>query len=314
MSMALQSAKGVAATAPQYKFDVTDSDFMPAMEVEEREETGLGRDRGDNYIRLLSAEGSASVTCRPATTALFLYGVLGAKAVTGAAAPYTHTLTPADDQPWLTVWRTLANGIHERFTDCKITTAEFEWEAGGDVMLSMDIMGLAFERLAAMPAGGIYEQGQPLRVPSMEYLVEGVANDAIVSGSLSIEANQEGLQTNKITNSYLEPTKREISASYDEIYQNVSRYAKVIYGAAAGLTPTETLYEGALQFTFGNYTTGPALRLAIPRFQFSEVEATPDSGGDPLMVPVSGIAARPATGSILTATVVNSVATYPVAA
>ena len=314
LGFALQSAKGTAAAAPQYLIDVTDADVMPNIEIEEREETGLGRDVGDNYIQVLSVEGSASIICRPKTTALFLYGVLGAKAVTGAADPYTHTLTPAADQPWFTVWRTLAGSIHEHYTDCKITQTEFEWEAGGDLTCSMDIMGLSFERLASMPAGGVYEQGQPLRVPGMEYSIETVVNDAITGGSLTIEAAQEALQTVQIYNSYLEPSRREITASYDEIYQNVERYAKIIYGAADGLTPTETIYEGALQFTFGDYTDGPGLRFVIPRFQFSEIEAEPDSGGDPLVTPVSGKAARPVSGSILTATVLNSVASYPVAA
>lgn len=314
LGFALQSAKGAAASAPQYLVDVTDADLGPNFEIEEREETGLGRDVGDNYIKVLSAEGSASIICRPKTSALFLYGVLGAKAVTGAADPYTHTLTPAADQPWFTVWRTLGGSIHEKFVDCKITNMEFEWEAGGDLTCSMDIMGLNFTRLASMDAGGVYEQGQPLRVPGMEYLLETVANDAITGGSLTIDAAQEGLQTTGVTYAYLEPSKREITASYDEVYQAVSRYAKVVYGGAAGTTPSTTIYEGAVQFTFGNYTTGPALRFAIPRFQFSEIEATPDSGGDPLITPVSGKAARPVSGSIITATVLNSIATYPTAA
>lgn len=379
LAFALQSAKGAAAATPQYLIDVTDADLKPTADIQEREETGLGRDVGDNYIKVLSAEGSASIICRPKTTALLLYGVLGAKAAaalgtvwtSGAtytqgqiilptdttATPYifevttagtsgtteptwgttpgattpgagggtavytnrgalktTHTLTPAADQPWMTVWRSLAGSIHEKFTDCKITQMQFEWEAGGDLTASMDIYGLAFERLSSFPAGGTYEQGQPFRVPGMEYSLESSVNDAITGGSLTIDAAQEPLQTVKIYNSYLEPSKREITASYDEIYQNVSRYAKTIYGSATGLAPSETIYEGAFQATFGQYAYGPGLRFVIPRFQFSEVEATPDSGGDPLVTPVSGKAARPNSGSILTATVVNDVASYPNAA
>lgn len=316
----LQTAKGAASAAPQYLVDVTDADFAPTPEIETREETGTGRDVGDSYIKVLAAEGSVSVIARPKTTQLFLYGCLGAKAVTGAG-PYTHTDTPANDQPWLTVWRTLGGSIHEKFTDCKITKCEFEWEAGGDLMLSMDILGLDFDRLATMTAGGVYDNGTPFRVPGMDYTIGGTVAAGVITGgtsfsnvtggSLSIEANQEPLQTTQITNSYLEPTQREISGSLDEIYQAIDRYATILYGSAAGLTPSETIYTAPLQITFGNFASSPALRLTLSAARFTEIEANPDSGGDPLMTPIAFQGGRHATEPICQAVVKNDVATYP---
>ena len=55
--------------------------------------------------------------------------------------------------------------------------------------------------------------------------------------------------------------------------------------------------------------------VGTPKAQFSEVDPKPDSGGDALMMPVAGKAARPIGGvSIVTAKVVNDVADYPQAA
>lgn len=318
MGFALQTAKGTASAAPQWLVDVTDADFAPVPEIENREETGTGRDVGDSYIKVLAAEGSVSVIARPKTLPFFLYGVLGAKATTGASSPFTHTDTPANDQPWITVWRTLAGSIHEKFTDCKITKCEFEWEGGGDLMLSMDIVGLSFERLASMTAGGTYDSGTPLRVPGMDYTIGGTIAAGVITGgtsftnvtggSLSIEANQEPLQTTAITNSYLEPTTREITGSLDEIYQVVDRYATVLYGSAAGLTPSQTIYTAPLQLTFGNFATQPGLRLTLSAARFTEIEATPDTGGDPLMTPMAFQAGRHATEPICQAVIKNDVA------
>lgn len=312
-------ALGANAAAPQYLIDVNDTDISPKTEIQVREETGLGRDEGDSYIKVLSAGGSAKIVLRPKTAPLFVYGVLGAKASAGsgspAVAPFTHTGTPANDQPFFTIWRFFADSIYERFTGCKITKNEFEWEAGGDVMLGLDVMGLGFERLNAPPVGGVYDNGLPFRVPGVRYTVEGEVIDTITGGKLTIEAGQEAKQTTKITNSYLLPTARKITASYDEIYQNVKRYAKVYYGSEAGLAPNETIYEGAFKFEFGDMVAGPGLSLNVPRFQFTEVDPKPNSGAEALMMPVAGKAARPVGGApAITAKVVNDVPDYAAAA
>lgn len=308
---ALQSAKGAPAAAPQYSIDVTGADLAPTPETETRSETGLGRDPGDSYIRVLAAGGGVTTLLRPKTAALLLYGVLGAKAVTGTTR-YSHAITPANDQPYMTWWRMVGDSIFERFDDCKITGMNIEWAAGGDVSAALSVIGLNFARLAAIPAGAVYESGPPLRVPGVVYTVEGAVDNSITSGNVNIEAGQTAIQTTAITNSYLEPSARNITLSWEQVYSDVGRYAKALYGSAAGLTPSATIYEGAVKFEFvspGN-AAEKGLTLDIPRVGFSPSTVNPDAGGDPLRLPVAGQAYRPGSGAIITATVINDVASY----
>ena len=71
-------------------------------------------------------------------------------AATGGTAVYTlrsltllnkHVFTPANDQPYMTVWKELGDSIFERFTDCKLTAANLEFAAGGDLALSTTLDG-----------------------------------------------------------------------------------------------------------------------------------------------------------------------------
>lgn len=323
IGIALQSAKGVAAAAPQFWLNMTSGGMRPTPETEQRSETGLGRDPGDTYIRVLSASGDPSFLLRPKTAPLLYYCVLGAKAVTGAADPFTHTITPANDQPWVTVFKELGDSIYERFTDCKFTQANLEFAAGGDLALSCTVMGLAFKRLtpaegAAAAATGVHDQAVPFRVPGAVYTVGGSEDDTLMSGNFNIEAGQTARQTNKITYSYLEPSGRSITFGWEGVYKDVARYAQIFYGGPAGVDPSETVFEAALSFQFGPFagsTAGTkAIKLEMARALFTGGAPDPDPGGDPLNISPSGAAGRPASGPIATVTIKNDVASYPTAA
>jgi Phage tail tube protein len=323
LGIALQSAKGAAAAAPQYWLNFTGGNMRPSPETETRSETGLGRDVGDTYIRVLSASGDPSVLLRPKTAPLLYYCALGAKAVTGAADPYTHAITPGNDQPWITVWKEQGDSLYERFTDCKITAANLEFAAGGDLALSMTIMGLGFERLsgaagATAGAAGVHDQGVPFRVPGAVYTLGGSVDNSLASGNYNIEAAQNPIQTVAITYSYLEPGQRTITFGYEGVYTDVTRYAKVYYGSGTGTAPSETVWEEALSFQFGPFATTTAgtkaAKFELARALFTEAAPSLDAGGGPMMLSVGGAAGRPASGAIATVSFKNDVATYPTAA
>lgn len=315
LHFALQSAKGTPATygTSTYKIDVTGSDLGANAETETRAETGSGRDQGDTYIRVLSAGGGSNIILRPKTAALFLYGVLGTKAVVASAPGYKHTLTPGADQPYFTVWREFPGFLIERFDDCKITGLNLAWTAGGDVTGDMTVQGLNATRLSSIPVGSpVYEQGAPFRMPGMVNTVEGTIENTQTQGNINIQAAQSAIQTVSIFYQYLEPGQRAIEFSYEQVMVDIARYAKSVYGAAAGTTLAQTMYEGTLKFDFGALSgAGPGLSLNIPRALFSPTNPTPDTGGDPLRLPVAGIAGRPiGGGNVLSADVYNDVATY----
>jgi|SRR5215204_341321 len=375
IGIGIQAVKGTPSTAPAYWLNLTGGGMRPAPETEQRSETGLGRDVGATYVRVLSASGDPAFLLRPKTAGLIYYATLGAKTAatlgtiwssgqtytinqlirpttggglfevttagtsgttepvwTGAAtvgatinatagtAVFTrrqlatvtetlHTLTPANDQPYLTVWKELGDSIYERFVDCKMTAANMEFAAGGDLAVSSTLLGLDFSRLASSPGTGLHDQDVPIRVPGAVYTLGGSADNSLASGNINIEAGQNTVQTNTSTYSYIEPGQRAITFGYEGVYTDVSRYAKTYYGGAAGTVPSLSVWTETMVLQFGpNY--GPFIRYTIDTALFYEATSDPDPGGAPMMLSVAGAADRPPVNPILKVEVANDVASY----
>lgn len=313
---ALQAVKGAPAAAPQYAVDFSGG-TGPVLNrtIGDRPLTGLGRDPGNSFIQKLEASGSFSMPVFAKTSAFFAYAALGTKGVTGAG-PYVHALSPANSQPYLTIWRSLFDGIYERIDDCKVTSLGYTWEAGGDLMCEISVVGTTVTPLASIPAGSTYDGGEPLRVPDMVYDVDGAEVDTITGGSLTIETPHEGVQTRLITPSYvLESGPRVITASFNELYINPDRYNLINYNdtTPAGGAASTSIYDGEVILTFGDPTAGPGLVFDIPFFAFSSIELAPAADAGVLMQTVGGQAWRdPATGNgpVLTMEATNSIASY----
>lgn len=313
IGIALQSAKGQVVTSPQYWLDVTGGDIGPNPEVERRSETGLGVDVGEQYIRVLSGGGDANVILRPSTAPLLFYGLLGAKAVTGASAPYTHTITAASVKPFFTVFKSMGGTLYEKYSDCHFTGGNVQWSPGGDVTMDLTILALAFNRSTVAYTGGTYSATeQPFRYPSAVMTVNSVVQNNIGEGNINFEWASTAIQTNAITNSYLEPGSREITGSWNEVWETVNRYAEMYYGSSGGTTASPTQFEAPINFVFPHATAGQSLTISAPRFKFGTGQPTPDPGGDPMRLPIAGSIERPASGSIATAAIANAVASYVV--
>lgn len=239
---------------------------------------------------------------------------------TGGAAVYTvrslvalykHTLTPANDQPYLTVWKELGDSIFEKFVDVKLTAANLEYAAGGDLALSSTLMGLNFQRLASSPGGGTHDLDVPFRVPGAKYTIGASPDDTLASGNVNMEAAQNAVQTNKITYSYIQPGTRTITFGYEGVYVDVTRYAQVYYDKSdgTGTVPAEAPFFAAVTKQFGpDY--GPYIKYTLAKALFYEATSDPDPGGAPMMISVAGAADIPASGPIATVEVVNDVASY----
>ena len=232
----------------------------------------------------------------------------------------THTITPANDQPWFTVWKEQGDAIYERYEDCKITTCNIEFTAGGDIAASLNIFGLDFTRLdacgrAVAAAAGVHDQAVPFRVPGAKYTIAGADDKTLASGNFNIEATQNPIQTTEISYSYLIPGQRAITFGYEGVFTDVSRYAQVYYGAPAGTDPTLTVFEAPISLQWGKDGVPTAgdkrIKLTMTRALFTEAAPSMDPGGAPMMISVAG--AGRAT-PIASAEVVNALVDYPVAA
>jgi hypothetical protein len=220
-----------------------------------------------------------------------------------------HTLTAANDQPYLTVWKELGASLFEKHVDCKMTALNMEFSAGGDLACSSTIGGLDFLRLASSPGGGTHDQDTPLRVPGAKYTLGGTDDGSLATGNFNIEASQNQVQTNKIVYSYQEPGTRTITFGYTGVYEGVSRYAKTYYGSATGTTPSDTPFAESVVLQYGP-NWGPYIKYTIQTALFQTATTEPDPGGAPMMLDVAGQADRPVSGEIVEVEVVNDVASY----
>lgn len=141
LGFAKQSAEGVAAAAAAFRTRVTGGTVRPMRNISDLEETSRDRLRARAYVSTVGVEGAPALFARPPSLGLLLYLALGAKAVVGAADPWTHTFTLANLLPNSTWWRMLGELVYERHVDCKIGQLVLKSEAGGPLSAAITLLG-----------------------------------------------------------------------------------------------------------------------------------------------------------------------------
>lgn len=142
LSFAVQSAKGAVPSATNRVYLAGGSPIQPVKTGGVQDSTLTQPIPVSAFGESIRVAGVPSIWMRPDAIGLLLYAVLGAKVTTGAADPYTHALTPATTQPWVTFWRGLGGIVNERFDDCKVSSLRITSQAGRPVMVTIGVMGI----------------------------------------------------------------------------------------------------------------------------------------------------------------------------
>jgi len=135
-----QAAKGTEATMSAtacFYLERIDGDLMVDKEWAKLQTGGTaGWSGGRSYLNgVKMTSDTLTVVASPNITGAAFTFVLGADAISGAAAPYTHAITPAATAPWVTVWRQVDNEW-TRFVDCKVSMCAFESANDGDEIIA----------------------------------------------------------------------------------------------------------------------------------------------------------------------------------
>lgn len=317
IGIAAQTAKGTPATAPAYVLDVTAADLRPVRETARREETGQGLDQGDMMVNRIASQGGFTAVVRRDWIGLALYLAYGAKAVVAPVAPavdYTHTFTMANARPYFAIWRYVFNGanaLYERFDDCMASALNFTGSAGGDLLCQFNLAGLKPTRLTAKPSGGVYDTSLPIRYPDSVLSRGGVASDAVSQIALNHNLGVNTRQTNKIYDSYVEPGTRSIEVTSTEVFEGLGPYNTTIYGSPTGTEPSSAITYEALNYAFKDEAGVERLVFDAPRYGYGTAELNgPNANAEIAEYAMAGFLNRPASGSIVTATLKNTVAIY----
>ena len=92
-------------------------------------------DRVD-YVNTLVGEGNPVAMAQTGVLGYLVYLMMGAETVTGAAAPFTHTVTPAGTGFWFGAWKRVGETViqRQRFNDCRMRSLRIEGSSANKVV------------------------------------------------------------------------------------------------------------------------------------------------------------------------------------
>lgn len=311
-----QAVKGTPATidvAKAYKMPMTGGGMAPTRSVERLSETDASRDAGVSYVQVTGAEGSPEFYVRDKSAPFWLWAGFGSVVSTGTTPNYTHTITPGNTLPYLTTWRNVGDALYERFIDCKVGSINVSADAGSPLTMTAGITGTQTTRLTAVPDTGTpvsVESGAVYNFNRATVTLGGAETRLVSSFDMTLENNVTAQQTDDSIPYDVVEGLREVSLSFDMIFESLAEYNKFHYGGAAGTQIDPNIFTTSAVFTF-TLGTNNEISFNLPSIAYEEFPVEADPGGDPITVSVSAVGQR--SGSpIVTATVKNQVATYGV--
>lgn len=321
LALALQSARGaVASVSTQRSYVVTDN-LSPTFGHNDNPELRATRVGGIPWRPASGGQGDATLLVRPKIIGLLLYAALGAKSVSGASDPYTHTFTVAASLPWLTVWRHFAEISDVRYMDARLSKLVISSRAAGVVTATASVVAASAAFRTAKEVTVAVESVDHLehRHGASALLVEGVSFSSIDDWTLTIDTGVS------LEHSLAGPMPRlnglaKISLQIAHVVTDAALWNRMIFGAAS---PANLAAPGVVPLTLGGSPVGAqfklteqssperSLQIALPQLALGPMEGyTPHPAAGPLHVYSTFHAYAPSAGSAMTATLKNSQASY----
>lgn len=315
VGVAKQASKGTAAAAPTYGHGVTDGSVLNVDVQQDLDDLTSGSRTSAGVIRTGVMSGQEFTTrAFPGSIGAYLYGALGAIATTGSG-PYTHTITPGSgDLPYLTAFGVLDSNIYS-VRDLKVDEIGFSFDGTAPVGVSISGMGTVLGFPASFSPTTDETSVAYLRTAGGTFSVDvdggsGTASTArITAGEVTISNNLDPIMlSSSIVPDDVFPGRMEVSCSFDIVPDDLALWRTIVTGSDAGTTVASGPVYGSfsIQFTDGTNT----LTLAATKVAFTCDFPDADPAGGAVTLSLAGIAVQPSGGSSITATLVNSVATY----
>ena len=309
LGIAKQTAKGVAAAAAAYRLLLAGGDIGPVRTVSALEETGGTRMRTRSFLAGVRAEGEPEMFVRDDFIGLLAYLAFGAQAISGAADPWTHTLTMVNAQPWFTVWRMLGDTLYERFVDCKVSRFAIHSEAGQAVRAILGIVGLTPQNKTSAGYAGeviIAASDGPAFVHAHgqgALSIEGAPVTSIEMLDVNLTEGAAVQQGDAVGGYDVSEGVRELTIQARHAITDRALYNRFHYGSAvpadnAAPTPNVVELTGGIDFKWTRQTTPErSIQITAPRLEVANIEGyTPSPGGDPLKRTDTYVARQPTGG------------------
>lgn len=311
-----QTARGSIAANPTFAHGVAGGSVGGIPVTQDRAPL-TSATRSSPYVDRTESEGGMgdySLRAHPKTIGLYLYGALGAKAVSGAG-PYTHTLTDSTALPYLTLFGKYAGSIIHAIQDCIIDELTFSWDEAGPVSVDVSLVG-GIPNFAATfspttddstaayfsAAGGTFKMDTDSATP---------VTARVKGGTITIRNQAEPVRLS----ASIVPTE-QMAGNVEVDYNltivpdtDLSDWRTVVTGTGSGTAISEVPIFGSAEVQFVNGTD--SLKFTAGRVGFMADFPEADPAGGPAELEMTGMAVQPAGGgAALTAVLINGQATY----
>lgn len=327
LGFAIQTTKGTPSAASIERSYLMGGGLAPNRAVADVEESSSGRLRNTTFVQSVSAVGDPQMAMRPNMIGLLLYAAMGAKAVSGAADPWTHTFTLAASQPYLTIWRMLGAALFERFVDCKVTGLTIESAHDNVVTVTATIAGLTPAFQTAAESAVAAEATEPFLHTDAKALlkVETVVISAIRRVTMTITTGSEIVYGDSVTGDQVADQQLGITIETEQTILDMAEWNRFHYGStspannAPAIPGVIELAASGLDMTWSKRdTTGAAatparsLQVTATRVQIGNIAGMDvNASGAPLTRVVTYRIVQPVGGgSGLTAILKNGRSTY----
>jgi hypothetical protein len=312
-----QTSEGTIATTSDYTIPVFSGRPQPVQTINRVEVTDAASVVGDPY-KAGDEHWTADLVFPgfAAPLGTFLVSMWPTDTVTGAG-PYTHTFSGlGNSTAWFSLYSDpLSGALDETFEDGKCTGITFSNDAsGGPLRVGVQMIGKR-PTVAAWTAGGsaslndgyFQAKGATLKyevdnaTPATETNVQDFAISVTRPGTPVPTADSTSVSI--ISQGRVEPT-----FTMTLVYDDWDAYRATFYGAAAGSTPSLTIVEGSVEMNWIHTVQGGwSFKITIPSAVLAASPPQPDPSGSPLLVPITGYATTPGSGSHIQPVLINAV-------
>lgn len=280
--LGVQSAKGTAQTTPTKAFRVSDFTPNPARARITLAETDATTQQPGDVIVGYQPGFTFKVYLRPTQAALLFYSLLGINADSGTTPNYTHTQTPSQTTPYLTVYEVEPTVWCNRYDDCRVTQIQLEGQSGGAIEATVTVEALTFNGGATAPVTPAADSDLPYVYPEIVITRAGASPGTASQFSITIARNGNRAQgDNGFSSLDYVNGLFAISGQFTKYADTDTDQRQVETGTTTGTATTTTIYSETLAIK-ATRTANTSINLAIAAASYPTRTAAVDTSGAPL--------------------------------
>lgn len=283
---AIQSAKGTPAAAPTHRFMISgDAAMDPGRSIITLPETDGSAQEADNAVVGSRPVGGWGGWLRSSEFAFLARAILGANADAGAPSDYTHTATPTQAMPYLTLWDVLPGSMCTRYEDARLNTLSVSGEALAGIAYNLTAVALSAVLNVTEPvAPAASATDRKLAYPDVTVTVGGVAPGTHDAFTLNINRNVTVLSGDLGLESFdSSPGIFMVDGTFRRIYENDDAYNQFHGGDAAATTLTTTLFSEAFDLLIAE-NVNRSVRFTSDNVQYTQTVIPVNIDGTPIIM------------------------------